>query len=93
MANSISSRKRIRQNEERRLRNRSRKSMVKSETRNFLNLIHKGDLPEAQEALAGVQKKLDQVGAKGTLHRNTVARRKSRLARRLNDAQASAGAK
>ncbi len=93
MANSISSRKRIRQNEEHRLRNRSRKSMVKTETGKFLNLIQKGELQQAQEALAGVQKKLDQVGAKGTLHRNTIARRKSRLTRQLNAAKASAGSK
>lgn len=93
MANSISSRKRIRQNTEHRIRNRARKSMVKTATGKFLDLIQKGEFQQAQEALAGVQKKLDQIGAKGTLHRNTVARRKSRLTRRLNAATASAGAK
>ena len=91
MANSISSRKRIRQNTEHRIRNRARKSMVKTETGKFLDLIQKGEFQQAQEALAGVQKKLDQIGAKGTLHRNTVARRKSRLTRHLNAAMASAG--
>lgn len=59
---------------------------MKTETRKYLDLIQAGDVPAAQKALASVQKKLDQVAAKGTLHRNTVARRKSRLARRLNAA-------
>ncbi len=90
MANSISAKKRIRQNERRRLINRARKSVVKTKTRKFLDLLHDGDLPAAQAAFTGVQKELDQVAAKGTLHRNTVARRKSRLARRLNAALATA---
>lgn len=63
--------------------------MLKTETAKFLGAIHSGDLPEAQKALNRVQTKLDQVAAKGTLHRNTVARRKSRLARKLNQAIAS----
>lgn len=64
--------------------------MVKTETRKFLQLLHQGDLQAAQGAFSRVQKRLDQVAAKGSLHRNTVARRKSRLARRLKAALASA---
>lgn len=90
MANSASARKRIKQNERDRGRNRARKSELKTETRKFLDLLHKGELQQAQNAFARVQKQLDQVAAKGTLHRNTAARRKSRLAKRLNDALASA---
>jgi small subunit ribosomal protein S20 len=90
VANSASARKRIKQNERDRGRNRARKSVLKTETRKFLDLLHKGELQQAQSAFARVQKQLDQVAAKGTLHRNTAARRKSRLAKRLNDALASA---
>ncbi len=90
MANTISAKKRIRQNERNWLRNRHNKSMVKTETRKFLQLLHQGDLQAAQGAFSQVQKRLDQVAAKGSLHRNTVARRKSRLARRLKAALASA---
>ena len=64
--------------------------MVKTETRKFLDLLQKGDVQAAQDTFSRVQKSLDQVGAKGTLHKNTVARRKSRLARRLNTALATA---
>ena len=92
VANSVSSKKRVRQNVDRRLRNRGRKSALKSETRKFLDLLSQGEVQSAEAAFTDVQKHLDQVAAKGTLHRNTVARRKSRLARRLNVAKAAAKA-
>ena len=92
MANLASAKKRIKQNERNRRRNHARKSAVKSERRKFLEAIHGGNLQEAQELLSRVTKKLDQTAAKSTLHRNTAARWKSRLARRLNAARsASAG--
>lgn len=89
MANLPSAKKRIRQNERNHIRNRARKSMVKTETRQFLDALHRGDLQEARELYCRVTKRIDQVSAKGTLHRNTAARRKSRLARRLNAAVAA----
>ena len=90
MANTASAKKRIKQNERNRTRNRTRKSVVKTTTRKFLDAIRDGNLQRAQETFVLVQKRLDQVGARGTLHRNTVARRKSRLAKRLNAALATA---
>jgi small subunit ribosomal protein S20 len=92
VANSNSARKRIRQNVQHRARNHARKSVVKTETRKFLDLLQKGDVPGARDAFSRVQKQLDQVAAKGTLHPNTVARRKARLARRLNAAAATSAA-
>ena len=89
MANLASAKKRMKQNERGRARNRARKSTVKSETRKFLDAVHRGEVQEAQELLSRVTRTLDQTAAKGTLHRNTVARRKSRLARRLNAARAA----
>ena len=90
MANTASAKKRIKQNERNWRRNRARKSVVKTETRKFLDLLHEGDLQAARDAFARVQKTLDKVAAKGVLHRNTVARRKSRLAHRLDAALAAA---
>jgi len=89
VANSVSAKKRIRQTERHRLRNRARKSVIKTETRTLLELLNKGDVEAAKDCFTRVQKKLDQVASKGTLHRNSVARRKSRLARRLNAALAA----
>jgi len=58
--------------------------MVKTETRKFLDAVHGGDVETAKKTFVTATKKLDQVAAKGTLHKNTVARRKSKLAKRLN---------
>lgn len=89
MANLLSAKKRIKQNETRRARNRARKSVVKSSIRKFEDALKEGDTQLAQDLLRQVTKTLDQTGAKGTMHKNTVARQKSRLARRLNTAMAT----
>ena len=86
MANLASAKKRNRQNERNRIRNRARLSEIKTETRKLLDTVRDGDLSTAAERLSKVTKRLDQVAAKGTLHRNAAARRKSRLARKLNAA-------
>jgi len=83
-----SAKKRVRQEARNRANNRARKSMVKTDTRAFLDAVHDGKLEEAKKAFVTVTKRLDQTAAKGTLHRNTVARRKSKLAKRLNAALA-----
>ena len=89
MANLPSAKKRNKQNERNRIRNRARKSVIKTETRKLTEALHQGDLQTAQETFVRVTKKIDQVAAKGTLHKNTAARKKSRLARRLNAALAA----
>lgn len=86
MPNLPSAAKRVRQNERNRLRNRALKAQIKTETRKLSDALHDGKLDQAKEQLAKVTKKLDQVAAKGTLHRNTASRRKSRLAKRVNAA-------
>ena len=90
MANLASAKKRNKQNERNRRRNRARKSAIKTETRKFLDAAHAGDLETAQERFTHVTKKLDQAAAKATMHRNTAARKKSRLAKKLNAALAAA---
>ncbi len=90
MANLLSSKKRIRQDERNRLRNRARKAVIKTQTRKLLDAIHDGKLDDAQELYRGLSRRLDQTAAKGTLHRKTAARRKSRLAKQINAARAAA---
>lgn len=89
MANLASAKKRIKQNERNQVRNRARKTRIKTETRKFIDAIHDGDLATAQDVLIRVTKTIDQVAAKGTLHKKTAARKKSRLARELNNAKAA----
>lgn len=92
MANLQSARKRIKQNDRSRVRNRSRRSVIKTETRRLLDAIHDGDVQLAKSLFSQVTKTLDQTAAKGTLHRNAVARQKSRLAQRVNAAVAAKSA-
>ncbi|NLF32058.1 MAG: 30S ribosomal protein S20 [Planctomycetes bacterium] len=88
MAHSPSAKKRIRQNEKRRLLNRRRVSGMKQAMREFEEKLRGGDKAGAGEALKVAYKKIDQVAAKGVLHKNTAARRKSRLAKALAKAGA-----
>ncbi len=86
---SLSSLKRVRQNERRRLRNKARRTEIKTQVRKFVDALAAGktDVAVAELKKAGVL--LDRASGQGTVHRNTAARRKSRLARRLNKARKS----
>ena len=87
MANSLSAKKRLRQNVKQRARNRWRKGQVKQAIRAFDESLSEGNTGEATERLKLVYKQLDRVAAKGTIHKNAAARRKSRLAKRLSAAK------
>ena len=84
MAHSLSAKKRIRQNVKSRALNRARKVQVKDVTRAFDEAVASGDAGKSGEALKAAVKKIDQIAAKGTLHKNTAARKKSRLQKKLN---------
>lgn len=100
MAHSISSKKRIRQNAKRNARNRWRLRSMRDAIKTFLDKIMHGTEAEAGEAFKAVSKLIDRTAAKGTIHKNQAARRKSRLAKRLkakasgtHTASAKSGAK
>ena len=83
MAHSSSAKKRVRQNLKQRARNRWRKSRVKDDVKQFLRAVREGDATKAEDAYRTASRTLDQVAAKGAIHKNAAARRKSRLAKRL----------
>lgn len=83
MANIRSQIKRNRQNEARRRRNQAVRSELKTRAKAALVAADSGDPEAAEAALRTAQQRLDRAAAKGTLHRRTAARRKSRLARRV----------
>ena len=87
MAHSLSAKKRVRQDEKRRARNRARKVEIKDQVKAFQADLTKGDLTKAEQDLRTVVKTLDRIASKGTIHKNTAARRRSRLQRRLNAAR------
>ena len=94
MAHSLSAKKRIRQNLKRRARNRARKDSVKQQVKAFTSALTQGDFKKAGDELKKVVSRLDKVAVKGTIHKNTAARKRSRLTRRLNAQRAAkAGAK
>jgi len=84
MANIKSQIKRNRQNEARRQRNKSVRSVLRTRTKRFLELTESGDASAAQEAYRAAARDLDKAAAKGVIHKNTAANQKSRLARRLS---------
>ncbi|MDA8379012.1 MAG: 30S ribosomal protein S20 [Planctomycetia bacterium] len=90
MAHSLSAQKRVRQNAKLRLRNRDRKKIVRVEVKKVTAALAKKDVAEAQSAVNQAIKILDRMAAKKTLHRNTVARRKSRMMRHFNKLKAGA---
>ena len=89
MAHSLSSKKRIRQNAKRRVINRARKSMVKTQLKHFTTAVDTGDADKAQQEFVKLTKKVDQTASTSTMHKNTAARIKSRMAKKLNAMKAA----
>jgi small subunit ribosomal protein S20 len=83
LANTSSAKKRIRQNEKRRLRNRSVRSAVRGSVKSAREALG-SKAADSTTVVAAAIRAIDRAVTKGIMHRNTAARRKSALARRLN---------
>ena len=86
MPNTASAKKRLRQNVKRRLHNRAIKSQVRSQIRKVREAAGEGDVEKAREEFRVATKQLDQASAKNVIHKNAVARTKSRLNRLIKSA-------
>ena len=84
MANIKSQIKRNRQTEVRHERNKAMRSELRTRVRRVLEAVEAGDEAAAREALLLAQRRFDMAASKGLVKPNTAARRKSRLARRVN---------
>lgn len=82
MANIKSQIKRNKQNEVRRERNKAAKSELKTRVKNAVDLAA-ATPEESAAALKLALKKLDKAAAKGIIHKNAAARRKSRLVKKV----------
>lgn len=82
MANIKSAIKRIRQNEARRVRNRGVRSRVRTAVKTARTVLGAGS-GDARSAVLDAIRALDKAVSQGIVHRNTAARKKSALARRL----------
>ena len=81
MANIKSQIKRIKTNEKARLRNKSVRSSIKTAARKFRDAVTAGDAAVISTELRTASKALDIAVAKGVLHKNTAANRKSSMAK------------
>lgn len=78
------SEKRYRQSVKRHLRNKMTKSEVKTYIKDFEAAVNGNNKEDAEKAFVLITKKMDTAASKGIYHKNTVARKKSRLAKKLN---------
>ncbi|RJE89854.1 30S ribosomal protein S20 [Paenibacillus sp. 1011MAR3C5] len=90
MPNIKSAIKRVKTNEKRRALNASQKSALRSAVKTADQAIAGTDVDAAKAALITASKKLDKAVTKGLIHKNAAARKKSRLAKRLNALSAQA---
>jgi len=92
VAHSLSAKKRVRQNARRKTLNRSRRSQVKTQIKRFEAALAGGTVATVEEEFRATAKKLDKAGTTSTMHKKTAARKKSRLAKKLNALKAKQAA-
>ena len=90
MANHKSAVKKIRQDEVRRLRNRAYKTRFKNVIKNVEAALNEKNKELAQKALQEAISIIDRIAGKGIVHKNTAARQKSRLTKKVNALAVSA---
>ncbi|MGB8623676.1 MAG: 30S ribosomal protein S20 [Paracoccaceae bacterium] len=88
MANSPQAKKRARENERRFAVNKARRSRIRTFLRKVEEAIASGDQDAAKTALQQAQPELMRGVTKGVLHKNTVARKMSRLSARVKSLSA-----
>lgn len=83
MANHASARTRVRRNARRAVINGSRVSRMRTFIKKIEQAIQSGDAKAAEAAFKNAQPEIDRGVAKGVLHKNTAARKLSRLSTRI----------
>lgn len=89
MANTQSAKKRIRQNEKRRVRNLSWRTRAKTHVKRARTALASRELEAATSAVQQAAQELDRAAAKGAIHHRNAARRKGRLMKQLAELKAS----
>jgi small subunit ribosomal protein S20 len=89
LANHKSALKRAKQNEERRQRNRARKTRMKNVVKAVEQAIATNDKELAMSKLKEAVSIIDKTASKGVIHKNKAARKISRLTRHVNDLSAA----
>ena len=92
MPNTKSAKKRLRQDLERRERNRAVKSSVKTQVKKVISALRDGKIDVAETEFRAAASHLDRAAGKGVIHKNNAARRKSRLQAVIKAAKAKTAA-
>ncbi len=93
MPHTESAKKRLRQNEKRRLRNKACTTQLKTIRKQLLRALHDGKPDEAKGLYQDLTKALDRAAGAKVIHRNAADRAKSRLQIKINAATSGAPAK
>lgn len=83
MPSHVSAEKRVRQTAKRTAVNKNRKTQIRSAVRKVEEALASGDKKAAQAALKAAEPAIMRGASKGVIHKNTAARKVSRLAKRL----------
>ena len=84
MPNIKSSERSVKTDAERRARNFAVKSTIRTVSRKVVESVTAGNSDEAKALLVKASRTIDKAAAKGVVHKNSAARKKSRLALKLN---------
>lgn len=84
MPNIKSAKKRVELSKIANEKNKQEKSFLKTTVKKFEAAVAEGDHEKADSAYKAAVKAIDQAAAKGILHKNTAARKKSSCARKMN---------
>lgn len=89
MAHSLSAVKRVRQNEKKRIRNRSDRTRLRTQIKKLRDAMEQNNLDDAQKMVPETVSLIDVMVKKGVIHTNAGNRYKSRLSRKLQTLKAS----
>lgn len=87
MANIKSAKKRVLVAEKKNMQNKMIKSQLKTDIKKFNAAAESGDKAATEAAMKKTVKAIDQAAAKGILHKNTAANKKSAIMKRANEAK------
>ncbi len=84
MPNIKSAKKRVKTTETKTLRNKMFRSSMKTIVKKYDAALENGDMAQAEAAYKAAVKKIDQAAAKGIIHKNAAAHKKSQFTLKLN---------
>ncbi|MHC4393540.1 MAG: 30S ribosomal protein S20 [Planctomycetota bacterium] len=84
MPHNASAKKRLRQDEVKRIRNKSDRSVIKTWTRKLESAVESKDKALAEKYFRETTSALDKAVKKGVYHKNTIARKKSHASKLIN---------